>query len=137
MYKHASRTLQRRTTRIVEVRPDASTYVCADDILSDVGSMTRAECIAERSTLLLQKTQAENELRAMKRAGATSAGKGIGYRIQSLCTRLSEVAERIKTLDAERRAATFEQAAFEVLSSTDFQRVRARMVELQKAVENA
>lgn len=77
----------------------------ASDTLANVEDMSRDELLAERALLLQQKAQLENEASAQKRAGRVKVGKGIGYRIQTLCTRLSEINTRIKDLNRRERDA--------------------------------
>ncbi|WP_370179954.1 hypothetical protein [Alteriqipengyuania sp.] len=95
MFKGASQSLQRAhgvSGLIAESQPS--------DALPETAAMSLEELHAERALLIQQKTQLEIEVKAQKNAGHTHAVRGAGYRIQTLCSRLSEVNAAIKARNA-------------------------------------
>jgi hypothetical protein len=129
MYKHASRNIQRRL-KVMEVRPDASTYVCDDDLIQSAGNMSEAECEDERRNLLVDKARCENELVAAKATRDALAIRRLGHRLQTIGARLGMLKKRIHVLSSQRSLDAFHDAAREVLPKTTLQRVYDRQQEL-------
>lgn len=111
MYKGTSRSLQRAhgvSGTMAGSQPS--------DELPAVGDMTLEDLQSERALLIHQKAQLEIEVKAQRSAGRKAPAKGAGYRIQTLCARLSEVNAQIK-LHRLARNADRDDALLEVVEA--------------------
>lgn len=136
MYKHASRNLQRRVTRIESVRPAASAYIAEDDLIQTAENMSLDECEVERRNIILEKTRLENELLGAKNCGDSRAVTALGHRLQTIAQRLGLLNRRIKHFRHDLNAQAFRDAVKEVVPADILDRVYARQKEIIEAAEH-
>jgi len=108
VYKNNSRNMQ-RGHGVARIQADAD----GSDVLPPVEAMTRDALVSERALIVTQKSQLEIEAQAQKRAGHSKVVKGVGYRIQTLCARLSAINGRIREIDRRSRSHA-EQALLDI-----------------------
>lgn len=119
MYKIASANLQSRN-RVIDADVQARMAIrVEDDFIQTAGNMGARECLAERTKLMLEKTRAEQELVAAKRRGNAGDIAALGLRIQSFCSRLSLLRDRLKELRQDNEMDALMQAINELMEPND------------------
>jgi len=128
MYKRASRNLQ-HAHRVNAPLPTGG-YIGAealnDDLIPSAGNMSRAECEAERKTLLFELARAKADLAAAKVVQDKEQAKLLGTRIGVFGARLGVINARLHDLSQASQHQAFAQATREIVNAETFRAIVAR-----------